>query len=307
MVTAAVLSITGCSNKSDIGTLIDEYNNTLLTPQLFASELVAPDDNVNLEGFTNSENIVATALFDLTSGEILQSKNLFEIIAPASTTKVLTAYVAMKNGNMDDVVTVSEDAVNLPDNSSLSGLCAGDTMTLRDLIYGLTLESGNDSAIAIAEYISGTESEFVSLMNETAHLLGATDTIYKNSHGLDAVGHQTTVYDLYLMFNEIIKDPDFLEIISSKSYTTVIKNNLGVERSVEWTPTNYYHKGLVKSPENITVVGGKTGTTTNAKNCLVLLVTDHNENQYITVTMGSSTKDGLYENLNQMLDSIPTN
>lgn len=302
-----MFSLSGCTSNMDMGSLIEEYNSSIITPSLFAGDLVTPEDNVILEGFIDDENIMATALFDLNSGEILQSSNLLEIIAPASTTKILTAYVALQNGDMDDIVTVSENALNLPEGSSVSGILAGDTLTLGDLIYALTLQSGNDSAIAIAEHISGTESAFVSLMNETAKLLGATDTTFKNSHGLDASGHQTTVYDLYLMFNEIIKDTRFLEIISTSSYTTVVKDSQGVERSIEWIPTNYYHRGLVKSPLNITVVGGKTGTTSNAKNCLVLLVKDNQDNQYISVTMGSSTKDGLYENLNQMLESIPIN
>lgn len=299
------ITITGCNSVS-MDNLIEDYNKSISQETLFADELVTPVDNVKLEGYVDDEEIVATALINLTSGEILQSTNLFEIISPASTTKILTAYVAIKKGNFDDIVQISETAVNLPAGSSLSGINAGDSVTLEDLLYALTLQSGNDSAIAIAEHISGSESAFVSEMNEMAKSLGATDTTFKNSHGLDADGHQTTVYDLYLMFNEIIKDPTFIEIISSLGYSTVIKDVEGVERNVEWIPTNYYHRGLVKSPENITIIGGKTGTTSKAKNCLVLLSEDKNS-QYITITMGSSTKDGLYESLNQMLELIPIN
>lgn len=305
MAAFSAITLIGCSNNADIFNMLETYNHSELTNSTFAQELVIPEDNVALDGFQEDDNIVATALFDLTSGEILQSSNLFEVISPASTTKILTAYVAMQLGNLDDIVTVSETAVNLPAGSSLCGIEAGDQLSLRDLIYALTLQSGNDSAIAIAEHISGSELSFVSEMNNMAYQLGATDTTFKNSHGLDADGHETTVYDLYLMFNEIIADAEFVEVISTTNYTTTIKNAQGIERSVEWIPTNYYHRGLVKSPENITIIGGKTGTTSKAKNCLVLLVEDSNSNQYVTVTMGSSTKDGLYENLNQMLELIP--
>lgn len=305
LVVFASLNLVGCNGKTNLTDLLDSYNHNELTSTTFGQNLVSPEDNVILEGFEDDDNIMATALFALNNGEILQSRNLYEIISPASTTKILTAYVAMKLGDLDDTVTISENAVNLPDGSSVSGINAGDTLTLRDLIYALTLQSGNDSAIAIAEHISGTESAFVSEMNAIAHSLGATDTTFKNSHGLDADGHQTTVYDLYLMFNAIIKDEEFIEVISTTNYTTIAKDSQGVERSIEWIPTNYYHRGLVKSPDYITVIGGKTGTTSKAKNCLVLLVEDNNDNQYVSVTMGSSTKDGLYANLNEMLELIP--
>lgn len=300
------LLLSGCGNTDNLESHINEkYNQELYTEEMFASNLGFPIDNYTLDGFTESESIFATGLFDVTNSKILQSTNLLEKLSPASTTKIMTAYVALKYGNMDDLVTVSANAVDLPWDSQVCGLQEGDVISLYDLVVALTIYSGNDTAIAIAEHISGTESAYANLMTQEANALGATSTTFKNSHGLDQDGHQTTVYDLYLMFNEIIKDESYVDILSKTLYTTSVKDVTGNERQLEWAPTNYYHQGRVKAPYSYTVIGGKTGTTSFAKNCLVLLIENDNGNKYISVTMGSTTKDGLYENINEMIEMIP--
>lgn len=302
-----VLPIASGCGRSNILTEYElaNFNKGIYSTTLYATDLIPASDNTILSGYESSSKIFATALFNLDDGTLLQSTNLLEPLSPASTTKIMTAYVALKYGNLDDMVTVSKNAVTLPSDSSVAGLREGDTLSLYDLIVGLTTVSGNDAAIAIAEHISGSEAEFAYLMTQEAISLGATYTNFKNAHGLDEDGHTTTVYDLYLMFNGVIKDSNYTDILADTSYITSIKNADGSERQVEWVPTNYYHQGLVKTPFNYTFIGGKTGTTTKAKNCLVALMENSSGTEYIVIAMGAESRDVLYEKITTIMECIP--
>ncbi|MEI3340415.1 MAG: serine hydrolase [Eubacterium sp.] len=139
---------------------------------------------------------------------------MYEKRYPASTTKILTAYLALKYGKLDDTLTVSQDAIyTLMAGSSICGLKPGDKITLEDALYGLMLCSGNDAANVIAEYISGSTEKFADLMNEEAKALGATQSHFVNAHGLPDEDHYTTAYDLYLIFNAAIKNEDFVHFV----------------------------------------------------------------------------------------------
>lgn len=138
---------------------------------------------------------------------------LYDKLYPASTTKIMTAYLALKYGNLDDIVTVSEHATDFNWDEVTSGLRTGDQVSLYDLVCGLMLRSGNDCGTAIAEHISGSEEAFAELMNREARALGATGTHFTNPHGLHDENHYTTAYDLYLIFNACLKDERFVEII----------------------------------------------------------------------------------------------
>lgn len=304
MLTTFLLS--GCG-RSNILTEYEQehFNQKLYSRDLFATDLIAAVDKLYINGYEDTNKIFSTALFELETGTLLQSTNLLEPLAPASTTKIMTAYVALKYGNTEENVTVSKNSVTLPPGSSIAGLREGDSLSLFDLIVALTAVSGNDAAIAIAEHISGTEEEFAKLMTKEAISLGATQTTFKNAHGLDEDGHITTTYDLYLMFNAVIRNSMYLDILADTSYITSIKNTDGSERQVEWVPTNYYHQGLVKTPFNYTVIGGKTGTTTNAKNCFVALMENNTGYKYIAIAMGAESRDILYEKLTALMESVP--
>ena len=212
----------------------------------------------------------------------------------------MTAYIALKYGNLDDQITVSANATDFNWDESVCGLQTGDTLTLYDLLCGLMLQSGNDAGTAIAEYISGSEEDFAELMNEEAASLGATGTHYVNPHGLHDENHYTTAYDLYLIFNAALKNEKFLEIISLDSYSASITGADGTVRTQVWEPTNYYSAGLATPPDGVRVVGGKTGTTDEAGNCVVLYDLDSENQPYISVIMGAPDKDSLYIEMNEM-------
>lgn len=290
--------------------VVEEYESTayassIYQSDLFAEELCVTNENVEFEAFHTNDEFHGALLFNIQDKEILYSENSHERLYPASLTKILTAYVALKYGDLSDVITVSETAVDIPSDSSKAGLQEGDQLTLEDLLYGLMLPSGNDSAIAIAEYISGSSEEFAHLMNEEASKLGATNTHFVNPHGYQDKEHYTTAYDLYLMFNECIKDKTFVNIISALKWTTDITEQNGSVRNVTWTQSNQLINGTREVPDGITLYGGKTGTTFDAGACLALYGSDSSDTPYIAIIMGASSRRNLYDNMTFLWAAIP--
>ena len=285
-----------------------EYQTRIYQTTPFADDLCVTNGNEECEDFYTHNTFPGALLFDLNSGDILFAENAHERLYPASTTKMLTAYLALKYGDLNSVATVSKNAVNVPAASSIAHLKVGDQLTLEELLYALMLPSGNDSAVAIAEHISGDAESFVKLMNEEARLLGATNTHFTNPHGYHHKDHYTTAYDLYLMLNECIKDERFIKVVSSSRKTVNITQADGSIRNVTWTQTNQFINGQRTAPNKINVIGGKTGNTHNAGNCLALYCKDSTDSPYIAIIMGATSKRNLYENMEFLLflESIRT-
>ena len=244
---------------------------------------------------------VGAGVFNMATGEIPYAQNIYDPLYPASTTKILTAYIALKEGNLDDVITVSENALNLDPDSSTCGLIAGDQITLRDLLFGLMMKSGNDAAVAIAEYISGDVTAFAAKMNEEARMLGATKSNFVNPHGLPDDNHYTSVYDLYLIFSEAVKNDTFVDLIHTTTYTANYTHADGSEATQEWNSTNQYFSGGANVPEGFTIIGGKTGTTGAAGFCLVLLSENTAGQRIISIVLKADCKSNLYLLMNEIL------
>lgn len=270
-------------------------------PAYFASSLcVGGLTDTGLEN-TDAQVCEGAGLFNTTTNEILYAKNIYGQLYPASTTKILTCYLALQYGNLDDIVTISEKAADMASDSSVCGLKAGDHITLRDLLYGLMMRSGNDAAIAIAEHISGDTDTFAGLMNRTAAALGASTSHFVNPNGLPDDNHYTSVYDLYLITNAAMKNQTFLDIIHANSYTANYTDASGMPVSQEWTSTNRYIAGTETCPDGITIIGGKTGTTGEAGYCLVLLSQNTSGQNLISIVLKADCKDNLYLLMNEML------
>ena len=279
------------------------YISSVVDKEYMSKDLCVTDENVSISGFSGLDGVHGEALFDVTDKKVIYADNIFEKLYPASTTKILTTYVTLKYGNLDDIVTVSSHAVDMPFDAQVCDLREGDKITLYDLLSGLMLYSGNDAAIAIAEHISGSTEEFVELMNEEAKKLGATGTHFVNPHGLHDDNHYTTVYDLYLIFNECLKYKDFKEIYSHKSYTGKVTGIDGEERNITWVPTNQFSSGESVIDSDFENNGGKTGTTMKAGACLVLSSTYKNGKECISIVMGAKDKPELYDAMNQLLEA----
>ncbi len=193
----------------------------------FAQELCISENETTASATLDASAAEAAGVFHLDEKTVPYAKNIYEKLYPASTTKILTAYVALKHADLTDTVTVSEQAANQAGDSSVCGLHAGDRLTLRQLLYGLLLESGNDAADAIAQHVSGSAESFAALMNEEAAALGATHSHFTNPHGLHDEEHYTCVYDLYLLLNAALQYEEFETITHTAKYTASYQDAAG--------------------------------------------------------------------------------
>lgn len=283
-------------------------NNSMIYSQapkagLFANSLavVTGSTSDGLEDITAS----AALMINKTDKKVLYESGSLDKLYPASITKILTALVVLQEGKLDDTVVISKSAVELSwPGAKMCGFEEGDIISMKDMLYALLLHSGNDAGVAIADHVSGSEEEFTKLMNKTAIKLGATHSNFVNSHGLPNDEHYTSAYDLYLIFNECLKYDVFKEIIKTKSYTMTYQDKDGNEKTMDFSNTNMFLNGTYKVPnDNITVLGGKTGTTDKAGKCLILYSTDSLTNkEYISVILCSDTYDNLYKQMGSLLN-----
>lgn len=280
------------------------YHNSVHQAELFANDFCVANEDIEFKEFYRNDKFHGALLFDIENQEVLYSEQVNEKLYPASTTKIMTAYLALKYGDINDFVTVSKNAVDIPSDSSTAHLQKGDVLTLKDLLYGLMLPSGNDSAIAIAEHISGDTEAFVELMNDEARALGATNTHFVNPHGYQDKEHYTTAYDLYLIFKECIKDELFLQIIADNSHDAVITQSDGKTRTITWPQSNQFISGGREVPKGITLIGGKTGNTFDAGSCILLYGHNSERTPFIAIMMGATSRRNLYDNMTSLLRAI---
>lgn len=295
--------MTGCGSQT--AALENPYsltgNQASVHNQFFAENLCVTGDMNFGTDQVDSQNAEAAGVFNLTTKDVLYSQNLFEKLYPASTTKILTAYIILQDCDLNDTVTVSADAVANLTNSSKCDLAAGDVLTVRDLLYGLLLVSGNDAANALAEYHSGSIETFAKKMNKTAKKLGATKSHFVNANGLPDDDHYTTVYDMYLIFQAAVQLPDFTDMIHTASYDASYQNAAGSTVTQKWENTNWYLIQQTETPEGINVIGGKTGTTNAAGYCLVLYSKNKKGDDIVSIVYKGHTRTGMYALMSQIL------
>lgn len=232
------------------------------------------DDYNTLEA--SSINSRSCIVYDRNSHMILYGKNETKQVKMASTTKIMTSLIIIENCNLSETIEVSQKAAGT--GGSRLGLKTGDKITIKDLLYGLMLCSGNDAAVALAEYAGGDISGFAKLMNNKAKELGLANTHYESPHGLDSDGHYTTAYELALLSDYALKNETFSKIVGTKNYTVTI---------------NGYPKNLSNTNELLGyldgVYGVKTGFTNGANRCLVTAC-KRNDMDIICVVLGADTK-----------------
>lgn len=270
----------------------------------FAEGLCVTDGDVNTQ--TLALNAYSAGLFDVNNQETVYARDIFTKRSEASITKIMTALVTLKYGNLDDIVTVTSIVKDIEYGSSVCDIKEGDILSLRQLLYGMMIASGNDASMMIAEHIAGSVSGFVDLMNTEAQRIGMTSTHFTNPHGLTDADHYTTVYDIYLMMNEAMKYETFLDIISRKNYYAEYTRTDGTSAAVTWESTNHYFTNDAEAPDSVVVYGGKTGTTDDAGACLALLTKDLYGNPYLSIILHSESKESLYTEMNQLLSLIGT-
>lgn len=304
-----LFTITGCGAGNiplsyEENAVLGEQNQAENKADAFASSLcVVLDDIDNTSGVT-MEKESAAGLFDVNKQEVIYAKDIHERLYPASLTKVMTALVALKYGNTEDMITTTQNVIITESGAQVCGLKPGDQLTLNQALHALLIDSANDAGVAIAEHIGGSIEGFADMMNQEAITIGATNSHFVNPHGLPDNDHYVTAYDMYLIMNEAMQYDLFNEMIHMSDYSTVYFDKNGNEKEMSFSTTNLFLKGDYKSPETITVIGGKTGTTNAAGNCLILITKDTMGNPYISVILRASERTKLYEEMIGLLKEI---
>lgn len=256
------------------------------------------DINVELINFDEAVTAKGAIVVEDNINNIMFEKNGYTKLYPASTTKVMTALVALENGNLDDEVIVSSSVNKLPGDSRRAFIMPGDRLTLRQLLYGMLLHSGNDCAVAIAEHIGKSEKNFAAMMNKKAKEIGTTNTNFVNPHGYHDPNHYTTPRDLALIAIEASKHPEFIEIVKTPYYKAVFKNKNGKTKTKSWKTTNLFLRdGTGYQLEGI--IGGKTGYTEAAGRCLVI-ISKYNGHDYFCAVL-KDTSSQRYKDTKKLL------
>lgn len=241
----------------------------------------------------------AALLMDMENGQVLYQKNAGKMMYPASTTKILTALVVIKNSSLEDRVKVSHEAASV--GGSHVGLQEGEVLRLEDLLYILLLSSANDAAIALAEHTGGSVGHFAQLMNEQARAMGAVHSNFTNPHGLHDPDHYTTAGDLAIITREAMKNPVFRKIVGTYHF----KTERTLPQAVEGIPQVDFvnHNKLLRPGYSLGfegVTGVKTGYTDESGQCLVAAAR-RDGRELLTVVL-KSENSGVYTDTAALLN-----
>ena len=241
-----------------------------------------------------AKNAKSSILIEQSTGEILYEFNSHEKQPPASMTKMMSLLLIMESIEKgvlkwDQIITVSSNASSMGGSQIL--LETNEKMSVEDLVKGITIASGNDAVVALAEAIAGSEDNFVKMMNDKAYSLGLNDTNFKNCHGLDEEGHYSSAYDMAFIAKELVKHEKILEY--SKIYETYLRE--GTDRKIWLVNTNK----LVRFKEGVD--GLKTGFTSGAGYCLTATMKKEGMRVIATV-MGEPDSDTRNSEVSGMLD-----
>ena len=256
---------------------------------LFTIAIIVLCSNIVLASEIDEEQILVPSaiLVETNTNQILYEKNAYQRMYPASTTKIMTAILTIENCDLNENVTVPYSAISdIPDGYAIANLKVGEVLTVEQLLNLTLIESANDAANVLAEYIAGSEESFASMMNTKAIEIGCKDTNFISSYGRHYENHYSTAYDLYLIAKYAMQNDIFRNIVRKSLYVVYPTNMTETERKVENTnrflntSSDFYDKR---------VIGIKTGFTTPAGNCLVSCATE-NDIEVICVVLGG----GLY-------------
>lgn len=303
------LCLTSCGKQEDFVTspVMPAHNaDSFFSDDIYEHDYLSKDICViPAKRQSKSDGLVtakAAFLINDTTNTMIFSKNVYKKMYPASITKIVTALVALKYGNLDDMVTISYNASHITEyGAKLCGFMQGDKIKMDRLLYSFLICSGNDAGIAIAEHISGSVDAFSNLMNNEMKDLGAVHSHFTNPHGLHDDNHYTTPYDLYLVFHELMQNKIFSDIINKAYYKAKFHGADGKKKAITFYSTDRYLLGRATAPEGVTVIGGKTGTTSDAGSNLILYTKNNDGNDYISLVMKADYADSLYLQMNYLL------
>lgn len=243
-------------------------------------------------------NAPSAVLIDAETGQILYEKNAYEQRYPASITKIMTTYLAVEYGKMNDLITASEAAIDaVPRDTTHIALNYGEILSVQDALYASMLVSANETCNVLAEYISGSMEKFAELMNDTAIKAGAANTHFSNANGLPDSNHKTTAYDMAMITRYAMQNSEWMKLFGTETYS-MNPTNMNDERRFAnghqmllSTSDNYYEYAL----------GGKIGWTVPAQYTMVT-VAQKNEVTLIAVVMGCETGPDRYDDTRALFE-----
>ena len=279
-----------------------KINNKILNKVLFVILLITLIFFSNNFVYANSDleiDAKASLIVERNTGKVIYEDNSEIENYPASVTKILTAILTIENCELNDIVTVSKEAIsNIPQGYVVAPLYVDEQISVKDLLYALMLKSSNDAAYVLAEHVGGSTQGFADMMNKKAKEIGCKNTHFINPNGIHDDEHYTTAYDLYLIADYSMKNKTFAKIVSTYKYTLNATNKYKYKNRV-MENTNYF-LNQKSSLYNKNVKGIKTGTTLQAGNCLV---TNYSKDgmDYISVILGAKTKISKFTETNKMI------
>ena len=276
-------SVSAKNTKSDIPRqdIVSENEAVAFKPRITDSTLTLGDDK-------DAKGII---IINTESGDIVAEKNHKTRLYPSSTTKVMTLLVAVENiKDYNDTFTMSLDITDplFVEGASVAGFLAGESITMTDMLYGTILPSGADAAVGLAVKLSGSESEFVKLMNRKAAELGLKNTHFTNVSGLYNENHYTTAYDMAIILHAAMQNEICRKILTTYQYTTSVTKQH--PEGILLSSTLFSHM-YGTEPETATIEGGKTGFVNESGYCIASFGSNNTtKNEYIVVTLGSSSR-----------------
>ena len=280
----------------------DVHNGT----KSFAKDLAIPSETSTQTQDMEAEYYLLVEEDSKEGDRAISYNQPYDRTYPASITKLMTALVCVSSvEDLEREFVVSSSSVIKEAGSSTAFLQVGESLSIRNLLYGMLLPSGNDAAVAVAEATEGSVSAFVDRMNEKALSLGCLSSHFTNPHGLPDDNHYTSPYDIYLILKECMKYESLREILSTKELQVQYKDKNGISKAQVWKATNLYSTGEKELPGGLSILAAKTGTTKKAGYCLALSVEkESNSISYYSVVMKGESKENLYENMTNLLDKI---
>lgn len=267
-----------------------------------AAGLCVGDSQTSMDGITSQEGELA-ALFDVKDGEILFSNGLYEKTSPGKLTQLMTALVAWENMDMDTEVTVEQEDFAYGKGSRTCGLAVGNVVPARQLLNAILVYSAQDASLVLSRACSGSRESFVEAMNNKAVELGMTNTHFTNVTGAEDEEQYTTVYDVYLLLDAFLDEPELTNAMGLTDYTMDYSKANGDSKQQWLDNDNLYVTGVAPAPKDVTVLGGKMSVSSD-QDYGALLVQNNYGDAFMAVVLKTDSQVHLYERLQQMLENI---
>ncbi len=311
IVIVTVVSVTACDKEKSVTDLMGSYaaSDSIVNDDVGAmmSATFSPllsewficditEDMLNTSYVFDEENEKkkgAAYVINRTDNELVFGYNMLSKMYPASITKLLTTLVVLENCDVKEPVTIDETVAAMK-RGSVAELNEGDVISIYNLLIVLLTISANNAAVALARHVAGSEEAFAEMMNAEMNKLGNHSSSFKNCSGLHLNEHYTTPYDMYIVFQECMKYDSFRSIMKLIEGEYEYTNAAGEQCVRKYKTTNCFKNGLYEYPENITILGGKTGTTDSAGYCIMLLVQSDTGTEYIIGIYNCATEEKLY-------------